>query len=272
MGNIYRLGREYKDTGGITKSNDQFLRWINIPKSGMRNSPGIRSLKYTSLKVGVPAYVILVTHEISGGILNPWEDIVDLTMGKICYWGDAKHDSQNPEKRHTDFDGNKVLETIYDLILQNKRLIIPPILHFSKPKKGMVKFNGLCVMDKLELTWFEDQGHPIRNYRTFLTILDVEEVSIDWLHHLCTKNDINHIPIDSPKVWKDYLNGNVKKLNVWKSEIRTVSQQLPAENSEEAKILEDIAGLSAEDFEKITVAVLKQLFQVFNLPQVSHAV
>jgi hypothetical protein len=98
--------------------------------------------------------------------------VVDTSSGETYYWGDAKYDKNNSDKRYAAFHGNRVLETIYDLVLQNKRSTNQPILRFSKPRNGIVEFNGLCVINKGELTRFEDQGHPIRNHRTYLTILD----------------------------------------------------------------------------------------------------
>lgn len=259
MEGIYRLGQDYIDRGSSTKPDDQFLRWINIPGSGMLNSPGIRPLKFTSLKLGVPAYLILVTHEKSSGALNPWEDIVDLAAGRVCYWGDAKY---APNKDHLDFIGNRVLRDIYNLVLENKRDLVPPILHFSKPRKGTVLFNGLCVMDKLELTWFEDQGHPVRNFRAQLTILDALEIPTDWLHQRATCSDMSTINSSSPPAWEEYLNGNVKKLDIWRRQIRPIDGQLPPEGSVESKILEELTKLSSTEFEAVTVSIFEQLENV----------
>ena len=78
----YELGATYVDKGGSSHPGDQFLRWVNIPGSGMLNSPGIRPLKniHGALPEGLPAYLVLVTHEKSAARgHNPWEDIVDLS-------------------------------------------------------------------------------------------------------------------------------------------------------------------------------------------------
>jgi hypothetical protein len=63
----YRLGDRYRDTGSSGDPDDQFLRWINIPGSGIRNMGGIRPLKFTNLRLPVHAYIVLVTHERSTG-------------------------------------------------------------------------------------------------------------------------------------------------------------------------------------------------------------
>ena len=159
---IYRLGKKYRDKAKIAQG-DEFLSWINIPGSGMLNSPGIRGLKYVHMtELPLPAYLILVTNEKTGGHLNPWDDLVDYSIGEIIYWGDAK---KHKSKKLLDFQGNKLLDAINNYRLEGKRSLIPPILHFSKPTKGQVQFNGLCALDNLETTWFDSKGSPVRNFR-----------------------------------------------------------------------------------------------------------
>ena len=51
----YRLGHDYRDTGSVNNPDDQFLGWINLPGSGMRNMGGIRPLKFVSLDDPAPA-------------------------------------------------------------------------------------------------------------------------------------------------------------------------------------------------------------------------
>jgi hypothetical protein len=260
VSNTYRFGQEYVDRGSVNDPYDQFLAWINIRGSGMLNTPGIRPLKFVSMKAEVPAYLILITHEKSRGVLNPWEDTIDLNAGQIYYWGDAKYDRKRPDRKHDGFAGNLVLEKVHHAILDNHdRNSIPPILHFSKPAKGKVIFNGVCVLDKLELTWFEDQGHPIRNYRACLTILDIGEISVDWLHERANCTDINTLNRNAPDIWRRYLTGNIKKLNIYKSRIRDVHDQLPDENSVDSKILDTLRELSPVDFEKVIVAIFRQM-------------
>jgi hypothetical protein len=38
----YRLGHDYRDAASMKAQGDQFLSWINLPGSGMRNMGGIR--------------------------------------------------------------------------------------------------------------------------------------------------------------------------------------------------------------------------------------
>jgi Restriction endonuclease AspBHI N-terminal/Restriction endonuclease len=260
----YELDKCYVDRGGSSYPDDEFLRWINIDKSGMRNSPGIRPLNYVHRisKERLPAYLILVTHDkSSSAALNPWEDIVDLLNAQILYWGDSKvHD----HKRLDDFQGNAVLRRIYDYMLEGGREAIPPILHFSKPKVGIVKFNGLCVLDQLDISWFDDGGHPVRNYHARLSVLDCEKVSVAWLHHRAESTgikDVDRHP-DCPGVWKRFKCGQKTPIDIRASAIRPRLSQLPPEGSPDANVLEQLVGLDPWDFEKVIVAMFRQVKEV----------
>jgi hypothetical protein len=115
---------------------------------------------------------VLVTAHIAGDYPNPWHDVIDDRAGTIRYWGDAKHSDR--EKLCDAFPGNRCLKAIYDELLVGDRSLLPPILHFSRPSTGQLLFNGLCALETMDLTWFEDRGRPIRNYRYGLSILDNE--------------------------------------------------------------------------------------------------
>jgi hypothetical protein len=250
----YRVGHVYKDTGSTSKEGDQFLAWLNIPGSGMLNSPGIRPLKYLHSLSDLPAYVVLVTHEKTGGRNNPWDDIVDYGAAQILYWGDAK---SHERKRCEDFDGNKVLSRIHDAVLEGKAQLLPPILHFTKPQKGQVVFSGLCALTDLQRSWFDDHGTPVRNYRAILTILDVDEVKVDWLHGRVVAKSPGALDIEAPKAWRLFLKGDLRKLNLWRSKIRSTEEQLPDPESPDARILEQLHKLTPSDFEAVAVALFR---------------
>ena len=163
--NTYKVGHSYVDDIANSKDKDQFVKWL----PGMGNSGGIRPVKYKNIKTDFPAYIILITRQTAHHHYNPWDDIVDYVSGKIYYWGDAKF---NKEKNYKDFAGNKILLKTYENVLDANYETIPPILHFSKTESGKVVFNGLCVIRKLEMTWYEDKGKLIKNYRSELIILD----------------------------------------------------------------------------------------------------
>ena len=256
----YRLGHQYRDSGSSSDPDDQFLRWINIPGSGIRNMGGIRPLKFTQLRVPVHAYIVLVTDQRStGSASNPWEDLVDLPHGRIVYWGDAKYDSK---RTLNDFIGNRALTALFDLVLEDRRQLIAPILHFTKPATGIATFNGLCVLDRLELTWFEDHGRPVRNYRAHLTVLDEEFVDLDWLHRRATASTADQLAQDGPDSWRRYQAGFVDRLQIWAPSIRDRDSQLPGVGTPDANILEQLAGKSPTEFEAAVVGLFREIEEV----------
>ena len=260
QGLAYRLGRTYKDKGSSSNEDDQFLRWINIPGSGIRNRGGVRPLKFTQMVHSVHAYIVLITDaRTSGSASNPWEDLVDLRAGRILYWGDAKY----RELTVDEFVGNRALRAAWDQVLDNHRHLIPPILHFSRVKGGLLLFNGLCVLDHLELTWFEDdKSRPVRNYRAHLTILDEEFVELAWLHRRATASGVDALTRDGPSAWRRYQAGTVDRLRIWAPLIRPRDSQLPGEGSTDLQVLQELVGLTPTQFEAAVVTTFRQLEDV----------
>ncbi|MBK9415431.1 MAG: hypothetical protein IPN61_18765 [Bacteroidetes bacterium] len=172
---VFKVGHSYIDNIGNAKEKDEFVSIL----PGMGNSGGIRPVRFHKYKSLLPSYIVLITSQINHRSDNPWDDIIDYVSGKIYYWGDAKF---NKYKSYKEFQGNMVLLRTYETVLDADYKEVPPILHFSKAEKGKVVFNGLCVLNKLEMTWYEDDGKPIKNYRSELTILDEDEISVDWIN------------------------------------------------------------------------------------------
>lgn len=256
--NIYRLGQEYIDDIANSRSKDQFVKWL----PGIGNSKGIRSARHKKYKTTIPAFVILLTRKINHKHHNPWDDVVDYNSSKIFYWGDAKF---VVNKGYKEFDGNKTLVEIYDRWLDGKLNEIPPILHFSKNTTGTIVFNGLCVISNIEITWFEDAGRPVKNYRFELTILNVEEVNVDWLLHRVNISNLSELDNKlAPKAWMSFLIGKIDKLNLYKTELLSREDQLPNEASVEARILSSLTALRPIEFEAFLVELLR------NLPHVNH--
>lgn len=256
----YRLGHDYRDRGSPNNPEDQFLRWINIDGSGIRNMGGIRPLRFTSLDVGVQAWIVLVTDERSTGSSgNPWEDFVDVPHGRIVYWGDAKFDDT---KTVSQFVGNRALEAAWGAVLDNRRHLTPPILHFSKRATGVLRFNGLCVLDRLELTWFEDHGRPVRNYRAHLSILDEEFVDLDWLHGRVTATSGSELRLGGPSAWRRYQGGYVARLSVWAPSLRSPGAQLPTQGSRDDRLLGQLVAMTPTTFEAATVALFREFDEV----------
>jgi Restriction endonuclease AspBHI N-terminal/Restriction endonuclease len=254
----YRVGNEYIDDIANSREKDEFVTWL----PGIGNSRGIRCARFRSFKSDVPAFVVLITREIKHKHHNPWDDIVDYGSSKIFYWGDAKY---SPGKNYNDFEGNKALMKIYERYLEGKYQEVTPVLHFSKKKTGKITFNGLCIITNVETTWFEDLQKPVKNYRFELSILDSDEVNVEWL--LNRAESVSSRKIDNnlrPSSWESFMNGRLKKLKLYKREILSRESQLPEANSDEEKILSVLCSLKPVEFEAVLVELLR------SLPHVNH--
>ena len=282
MSEVYRVGYNYRDlTSTKAGSGDEFLKWLSQADSAVGgpntigSTGGIRPKKFINkgLQIpegfeGLPSSLILTTTNISQQFHNPWEDLVDYGTGQIVYWGDAKYDENKRFKKHQEFKGNKVLLLINELLLKQERTFVPPILHFSRNKRGYVQFSGLCVLERIETSWFEDKGRPITNLRCILSILDLEECPVAWLHSRAVAGEPEAIDKNCPRVWRDYINGNTKKLFKWSSKIRSTNEQLPEEPSNEAKILAEIADMEPQKFEKFCSYLMQELSNKTNVQHI----
>jgi hypothetical protein len=256
----YRLGHDFRDTGSVNAPGDEFLGWINVPGSGMRNMGGIRPLKFVNLREQATAALVLVTDERSAGSTsNPWDDLIDIPHGRIVYWGDAKFDES---RLVDDFPGNRAMHDAFNQVLDGKVALVPPVLHFSKQRTGWLRFNGLCVLDKLELTWFEDHGRPVRNYRAHLTILDEEFVDVAWLHSRMTASTRMELEGRGPASWQRYQDGVIDRLRVWAPLVRSAASQLPKAGSVDAGLLSELVTLSPTGFEAAVVTLFRELDEV----------
>jgi len=197
------VGKEYVDLGARNNNKDQFLRWFNLDGSGMGNSSGMRGFKYINKprKTSLKAFVILITSNV-GDIRgnNKWKDAINTESKKIMYFGDAKMDQK---KKAEDFLGNKIVLNISDHILEGKCEFIPPILHFTKERVGYMKFNGLCIMNDLKRSFHIENDIKVRNYILDLKILDVDYISLDWLH--LRRIDYNSSLKIQPDHWSEYI-------------------------------------------------------------------
>ncbi|MFL5676071.1 MAG: restriction endonuclease, partial [Chloroflexota bacterium] len=153
------------------------------------------------------------------------------------------------------------LKQAFDNVLDSRLALVPPILHFSKQTTGVLRFNGLCILDRLELTWFEDHGRPVRNYRAQLTILDEEFVDISWLHSRMSATSISGLDV-GPRAWKRYQDGVIDRLRVWAPSIRTLAQQLPVAGSSDANLLLQLQTLTPTEFEAAVVTLFGELDEV----------
>jgi hypothetical protein len=253
---LFRVGHEYVDRANPKLAGDQFCTWLLIGMSG-----GVRWRKFQHLNASVPAFVVLVTTHVSADFVNPWDDVVDERAGVIFYWGDAKFGEKG--KRCEAFPGNSCLLRVYDEILTNSsRTCVPPILHFQRLRTGRVTFTGLCSLEDAHLTWYEHGGRPVRNYRYQLAILDEEFVDPAWLRARIAAVTTADLNAAAPATWHAYVAGQTKRRQIWRAQLLTKEQQLPAAGSDDEKILQQFASLPAREFESAVVALFKEIKSV----------
>ncbi len=248
---VYTVGKKYRDRGSPNKEGDQFLKWINLPGSGMKNMGGVRWLKTKSKSRQGSDGIVLVSSHLNTESHNPWDDIVDHHLGLINYWGDAKFDEK---KRIDDWIGNKNLRQAID---ESNRKNHSFILHFTKAESGWMTFNGLCVMKSLDLAWFQDEGRPVQNYRATLSILDCNHISVEWLENWRTKETMSERLEKAPEAWIDYVHGRkISIMRAWSGKVKSTKEQLPLRNSVEEFALEQLIEMDPFDFERMTVQLI----------------
>ncbi|MGA2185457.1 MAG: restriction endonuclease [Bryobacteraceae bacterium] len=256
-GNMYRVAHTYVDRGNPHLDGDEFSAWFAVNDRTIAMTGGIRPCSYATPWVGLPAYVVVVTAHVAGDFANPWDDVIDERAGVIRYWGDAKHSDR--EKACEAFRGNRCLKAVYDELLVGDRKVLPPLLHFSRRSTGQLVFNGLCSLESFELTWFEDRGRPIRNYRWGLTILDAEFVSVDWLKSRVVAGSKQELLNGAPEAWVDYVRGRTRRRQLWKAQVRTTEAQRPRPGSADARVLEGLIDLTPRQFEAVIVALFREM-------------
>ena len=242
----YVVDECYRDSRDA-RSN-QFSRWLEV-----KNSGGIRPRTRND---GTLAALVLVSSHVAVATYNPWEDIVDPLQGRIWYWGDAKADAS---KGRDDWQGNRYLARIWEDINEGRWSQVPPILHFSKPAKGQVRFTGLCVLTDLRDAWMEDRGKRVRNYYASLDILPVREVPIAWL-----RGRKHGVEVQVPPEWAVYsMSGKHRRLVVYAKHVRSREEQLPGASSKERALLYELNTLDPFVFERLVV-------RAFESMEVSH--
>jgi hypothetical protein len=227
----YKIGERYRDSNN--GDVDQFQEWINPPLErgkGVGNSSGIR--KIDGQEEGIE-FLVFVSNTSSGSKSeDPWEDVINIDEGRIRYWGDAK-------PKHDEVDdppGNSWIKEIYsEYYAKEKRSEAPPVLFFEKPESGILEFKGLCIIEDLHIERYRHNGRIVVNYLVDLTVLDTENVKLDWIHDKAKTGSNKH----APEVWKDWAEkGKIDRYSVWKSKIRSKESQKPKGKYKE--LLDDI--------------------------------
>ncbi|WP_367996129.1 restriction endonuclease [Haloferax volcanii] len=229
-GGQYVVNETYRSSSDPEK--DEFQKWLNAPIStGIRNSGGIRAL--VNPHTGKREFLVFYSDSSSSQNQNPWEDVINLSDGIVHYWGDAqaKH-RPNPE----DATGNGwVKEDYTQTYAQGKYSEAPPVLLFEQNQSGYVTFRGLCVITDLSIERHKDGDEIAVNYLIELAVLDVDAVSLEWVH----RKSRTGVDVDGPEAWQNWISeGRIERYSIYKDSIRSKANQYPG--GREADLLEDI--------------------------------
>jgi Restriction endonuclease len=111
----------------------------------------------------------------------------------------------------------------------------------------------------MELTWFEDSGRPIRNYRYGFSILDNEFVGLDWLRSRVGATSKQSLLDGAPAAWTDYIRGRTRRRKLWKRQVRSKESQLPKADSSDHGLLQQLIELTPRQFEAAIVALFQEM-------------
>lgn len=200
----------------------------------------------------------------SNGGEPAWPDEVDPFTGQLTYFGD----NRSPGGLHdTARGGNRILADTFERFSESSdaRLAIPVYLYFTKWSGRTQQFRGLVVPgavgvssdSQLAAIWRTKEGLRFQNYRATFTVLNVPEISREWVSDLLLGNDrLQHAP-EPYRTWVE--TGKYQPLvSDSVAPTRSRVEQSPADDlgkSLVASIHERFAGKEPHLFEPVALAL-----------------
>ena len=196
-----------------------------------------------------------------------WPDSINPFTGQLTYFGD----NRSPGELHeTHLGGNQILADSFARFGDGKkaRQSLPVFFYFTKWSGFSQQFRGLVVPsgvgvtsdDQLSAIWRTKNGARFQNYRAIFTVLNIPEISRQWISDLMLGKDKLANAPENYKRW--VATGKYEPLvseNV--VQIRTKQEQLP-QDAAGLKLVEHI-HLRFEnkpyDFEPVALALWRLL-------------
>jgi hypothetical protein len=222
------------------------------PLTGVGNQGGFRPLG--SIKDGGVKYTVLYS-----SLEDPdWPDHLDEELGVFTYFGDNKkpgyalHDTKKK--------GNVLLRDTFDALHRKDYKVIPPFLVFAKGAEGRdVVFKGIAVpgargfgaTEDLIAVWKSKKGERFQNYKATFTILDIPEVSREWLKELASNKRERILQPEAFSYFSD--TGIYRPLVTSRSiEYRTKEEQIPKVSNDLniIKVIHNYFGDDSYGFER----------------------
>jgi len=166
-----------------------------------------------------------------------WPDSINPFTGQLTYFGD----NRSPGGLHeTHLGGNQILADSFARFGDGKsaRESLPVFFYFTKWSGRSQQFRGLAVPggigvtsdDELNAIWRTKSGSRFQNYRALFTVLNIPEISRQWITDLILgKDKLLHAP-ESYSRW--VTTGKYEPLvseNV--VQVRTKQEQLPQDEA-----------------------------------------
>ncbi|HEY4198095.1 MAG TPA: restriction endonuclease [Mucilaginibacter sp.] len=238
------------------------------PLIGVSNQGGFRIIGTREM----PKLIILTS-----SLKDPdWPDNIDRENGIYTYFGDNKKPGH--ELHDTPRYGNLLLRDIFEKSHGDKqdRLKVPPVLIFTGTGDYRdFQFSGLAVpgaqnMDSnsdLVAVWKSSKGNRFQNYQAKFTILDTQQISLEWIEAVKSGNSFTE---DCPQAWRQWVEtGRFLALKAPRTlNYRTKGEQLPIDEPSVRliKIIQDYFKNMPVRFEtcasKIAEMMLKNIVSI----------
>ena len=166
-----------------------------------------------------------------------WPDSINPFTGQLTYFGD----NRSPGELHeTHLGGNQILADSFARFGDGgtARESLPVFFYFTKWRGFSQQFRGLVVPggrgvtsdDQLSAIWRTKSGSRFQNYRAIFTVLNVPEISRQWISDLMLGKDKL---LNAPESYKRWVStGRYEPLvseNV--IQVRTKQEQLPQDEA-----------------------------------------
>ncbi len=209
----YSVNKTYHFSN-IRGKDDQYMDWFTIGKNAIANQGGIRVRSFwykNKIKApyNIPSLIILISnnHEKNKSI-NPWEPAdFDQVSGLLEYKGDSrkykKNSMEEDPRAKLEHMGNKQFRKIEQLLKEEGKYWLPPLLYFSSVSQGVYSFKGLFFAKQVE-TYFDHSPEVEKeNYKLHCRRMDIEKIPLSWLRDRCLAKDINNFDNEqAPEKWK----------------------------------------------------------------------
>ena len=257
MGSIYRYARPYSSESEFQDGLPNFFfatqttgKTMPLLEKGINPVGAVTSAEGTR----IPAMLVSSSPHKTGSESTPWQDTFDVDNGFVRYFGDNKSSTA----AHVAPGNQKLLEQfkLHTSPDPAERARSVPILFFEREevsgrKKGNVRFQGLGILQKVELvTQFQKSIGYFTNYVFEFAVLSLatENEQLDW-NWISARRDpsTSNAQADSlaPSSYREWqklgqLAMEKNRRHVRQFQLVKSVDQLPPKGSREGKVLETI--------------------------------